>query len=103
MRSVAASRSSTGRRIERLRRTVSSKLTANATARATTTFRLSACTPPPSEVSAATVTPVITFISGSDASSFTRSGIERRPIFTGVSNAALMSKRIGRIAISSAK
>ena len=59
--------------------------------------------PPPSEVSAATTMPVITLISGSEPSSLIRSGTAGRSIRTGASSAELMSKRIGRIASSSAR
>ena len=48
----------------------------------------SAEAPPPSAVSAATVMPVMTLISGSEASSFTRSGIVGRSIRSGDSSAA---------------
>ena len=74
-----------------------------ATASAISTFRPSAEAPPPSAVSAATVMPVITLISGSEASSFTRSGIVGRSIRSGDSSAALMSNSTGRIASSSAR
>ena len=103
IRSVAASRSSTGRRIERESSTVSSKLTVKETNSAISTATPSASVPPPFEVSAATTMPVITLISGSEPSSFTRSGTAGRVIRTGVSRAELMSKRIGRIPISSAR
>ena len=74
IRSVAASRSSTGRRIERESSTVSSKLTVKATKSAISTATPSASVPPPFEVSAATTMPVITLISGSEPSSFTAAG-----------------------------
>ena len=103
IRSVAASRSSIGRRIERESSTVSSKLIVKETKRAISTLMPSASVPPPFEVSAATTMPVITLISGSEPSSLTRSGTTGRSIRTGTSRLELMSKRIGRRASSRAR
>ena len=94
---------SMGRRIERESSTVSSKLIVNETNSAISTFRPRASVPPPSDVRAATTTPVITLISGSEPSSLSRSGTVGRSRRTGTSSSSLMSKRIGRIASSSAK
>ena len=76
-----------GRRIDRESSTVSSKLMVKETNSAISTLIPSASVPPPSEVSAATTTPVITLISGSEPSSLTRNGTTGRSILTGTSSA----------------
>ena len=78
--SVASRRSAIGRWIDFESRTVSSSAIVVATPTAIATSRpRSAPPPPPSEVSAATVRPVIRLISGRVSSSRQRSGSAERP------------------------
>ena len=101
--SVACRRSAIGRWIDFESRTVSSSAIVVATPTAIATSRPRSAPPPPSEVSAATVRPVMMLISGSVSRRRQRSGsADRLGSVRGVT-CWLMSTSTGRRPISSAK